>query len=66
MRKTGMFHYDFSAALPAARATSAFCHGFVSMELAGAFRLDGDIDRAFAESVEAVLAGIEARSRKTR
>jgi AcrR family transcriptional regulator len=59
-----VFHNDFNAALSAARAMTALCHGFVSMELAGAFRLGGDIDRAFAEGVEAVLAGIIARSRK--
>jgi hypothetical protein len=40
---------------------TAFCHGFVSMELAGAFRLGGDIDHAFAEGIETVLAGIIAR-----
>jgi AcrR family transcriptional regulator len=55
------FRNDFNAALAAARAMTAFCHGFVSMELAGAFRLGGDIDHAFAEGVETVLAGIMAR-----
>jgi hypothetical protein len=61
-----MFRNDFNAALSAARAITAFTHGFVSMELAGAFRLGGDIDLAFAEGIEAVLAGVEARSRKPR
>jgi AcrR family transcriptional regulator len=59
-----MFRNDFNAALRAARATTAFCHGFVSMELAGAFRLGGDIDDAFAGGIDAVLAGITAQSQK--
>jgi AcrR family transcriptional regulator len=55
---------DADAALFAARSLTAFCHGFVSMELAGAFRLGGSIDAAFAEGVETILAGIKARYRK--
>ncbi|MFY9639434.1 MAG: TetR/AcrR family transcriptional regulator [Rhodomicrobium sp.] len=55
---------DADAALSAARAFTAFCHGFVSMELAGAFRLGGDIEQAFAEGVEVVLAGIIVRAKK--
>ncbi|MGO9983887.1 MAG: TetR/AcrR family transcriptional regulator [Rhodomicrobium sp.] len=53
---------DANAALSGARAFTAFCHGFVSMELAGAFRLGGDIEAAFAEGVEVLLAGIIARA----
>jgi AcrR family transcriptional regulator len=53
---------DADRALSAARALTAFCHGFVSMEMAGAFRLGGDIDKAFAEGIETVIAGIRARS----
>jgi AcrR family transcriptional regulator len=34
--------------LEAARTVVAWAHGFVSMELAGAFRLGGDVDAAFA------------------
>jgi hypothetical protein len=60
-----MFHNDFSAALLAARAMAAFCHGCVSMENAGPFRLGGDIDHAFAEYIDVVLAGIMARSQKS-
>jgi AcrR family transcriptional regulator len=60
-----LFRNDFSAALSAARTMTAFCHGFVSMELADAFRLGGGIDHAFAEGIEAVLAGIAARAHKT-
>lgn len=35
------------AALDAARTVTAWTHGFVLMELTGAFRLGGDIDSAF-------------------
>ena len=34
-------------ALPAARTITAWANGFISMELAGAFNLGGDIDEAF-------------------
>lgn len=34
--------------LEATRTLTAWAHGFVSMELAGAFRLGGDIDQAFS------------------
>jgi AcrR family transcriptional regulator len=33
--------------LPAARTIVAWAHGFVSMELAGAFQLGGDVDEAW-------------------
>jgi hypothetical protein len=51
-------------ALETARLFTAFVHGFVSMELAGAFRLGGDVDTAFAYSIEAILRGCldQARS----
>ncbi len=45
-------------ALPAARTFVAWAHGFTSMELAGAFRLGGDIGVAYETGVDILLAGI--------
>lgn len=39
-------------ALDAARLVTAWAHGFLTMELSGAFRLDGDIDQAFEYGLE--------------
>ena len=47
-------------ALEGARTMVAWAHGFVSMELAGAFRLGGDLDAAYIFGIEAILAGISA------
>lgn len=47
-------------ALPAARTFVAWAHGFTTMELAGAFRLGGDIDAAYAAGIDLILAGISA------
>jgi Tetracyclin repressor-like, C-terminal domain len=44
--------------MSAARLLMAFLHGFVSMELAGAFRLGGSVDDAFAFALDAILAGL--------
>ncbi len=46
------------AALAAARTVAAWAHGFVSMELAGAFRLGGDVDEAYDTGIEVILAGV--------
>lgn len=42
-------------ALPAARTFVAWAHGFVSMELAGAFRLGGDLDEAYSAGIETII-----------
>jgi AcrR family transcriptional regulator len=47
-----------SASLPAARLLTAFVHGFVSMELAHAFRLGGDVDLAYRYGVETLLGAL--------
>jgi AcrR family transcriptional regulator len=48
-------------ALEAARLVTAFAHGFISMELNGAFRLGGDVDEAFRYGVEVLIAALAAR-----
>jgi hypothetical protein len=45
-------------ALEAARTVVAWAHGFVTMELSGAFRLGGDLDVAYAFGIEAILEGV--------
>jgi len=49
-------------ALADARTIVSWAHGFVSMELAGAFRLGGDLDAAYAAGIEVILAGISGRA----
>jgi AcrR family transcriptional regulator len=51
-----------TAALEGARTFVAWAHGFVTMELAGAFRLGGDLDAAYAFGVESILAGVRSRA----
>jgi AcrR family transcriptional regulator len=45
-------------ALDAARTLTAWMHGFTSMELAGAFRLGGDVDAAWSYGLERLVAGL--------
>lgn len=49
-------------ALDASRTLTAACVGFVSMELAGAFRLGGSVDDAWSYLVETLIVGLEART----
>jgi len=51
-------------ALDAARTVVAWANGFISMELAGAFRLGGDVDRAFDYGVDHIAAAIEWRPKR--
>ena len=48
-------------ALEAARTVTAWAHGFVTMELAGAFRLGGDVDRAFDFGLERLADALTGR-----
>lgn len=50
-------------ALEAARLITAFVHGFVSMEIAGAFRLGGDVDEAYRYGVDVLVGALEAGGR---
>ena len=50
--------------LDAARLFVAFAHGFVTMELAGAFRLGGDVDRAWRIGVATIVDAVAAHRPK--
>jgi AcrR family transcriptional regulator len=45
--------------LEAARTVVAWAHGFLTMELGGAFQLGGDVDAAFAFGVTSIVRAIE-------
>jgi AcrR family transcriptional regulator len=45
-------------ALDAARLFTAWATGFLQMELSGAFRLGGDVDRAFDYGLRRLIAGL--------
>jgi AcrR family transcriptional regulator len=47
-------------ALEAARTVVAWANGFVGMELSGAFRLGGNVDRAFAYGIDRLTCSISA------
>jgi len=49
-------------ALDAARLFTAWATGFVTMELAGSFRMGGDVDEAFEFALATIEAGLAARS----
>lgn len=51
---------DPDHALEAARTVVAWAAGFIGMELAGAFRLGGDVDRAYAWGIERLAIAIGA------
>ena len=46
------------SALDAARTVTAWATGFIGMELAGAFRLGGDIDRAYEFGITRLAAAL--------
>jgi AcrR family transcriptional regulator len=50
-------------ALPAARMLVAWANGFIMMELAGAFRLGGDLEEAWAFGQDHLLAAIATPGR---
>ena len=52
--------------LEAARTVVAWANGFVSMELAGGFRLGGDVERAFAYGAAHIAEAISEAGRGAR
>jgi AcrR family transcriptional regulator len=54
-----------ASALEGARTFVAWAHGFVTMEVSGAFRLGGDLDAAYAYGVRAIIAGVSERATPT-
>lgn len=49
-------------ALDAARLVTAWATGFLTMELAGAFRLGGDLDEAFAYGLDVITTSLEGHA----
>lgn len=48
-------------ALDAARLITAWANGFLSMELSGAFRMGGDVDRAFEYGLERLIEALHGQ-----
>ena len=51
-------------ALPAARTVVAWANGFIGMELAGAFRLGGDVEQAFDYGIDHLSTALAGRSKR--
>lgn len=49
-------------ALDAARTVTAWTTGFIGMELAGGFRLRGDVDRAYEYGIARIAAALDRRA----
>ncbi|MGO1317485.1 MAG: TetR/AcrR family transcriptional regulator [Cellulomonadaceae bacterium] len=49
--------------LEAARTVTAWANGFITMELSGAFRLGGDVDRAFEFGIDRLAVALAAAMR---
>ncbi|WP_293697378.1 TetR/AcrR family transcriptional regulator [uncultured Agrococcus sp.] len=49
----------FDDSLSGARMLTAWLHGFVSMEVAGAFRLGGSTDAAFEDALDRILVALD-------
>jgi AcrR family transcriptional regulator len=47
-------------ALPAGRTIVAWAHGFITMELAGAFRLGGDVEQAWNFGLDRLVTAVRA------
>lgn len=47
-------------ALEAARTVTAWAHGFLMMELAGAFQLGGDVDQAFEYGIDHLTGALQS------
>ena len=50
-------------ALPAARTVVAWANGFITMELAGAFRLGGDVEQAWDFGLDRVVTAVRSPAR---
>jgi AcrR family transcriptional regulator len=53
-------------ALEAARTVTAWANGFIAMELAGVFRLGGDVDHAFDYGIDHLTTAITRTGRRSR